>query len=399
MNLLQKINFRETKYMLPAILYLPILGTGWLFIDAFQTEVNAKPAVQLEETEYLNASLPAANIKDDGIGNRTESMIKSFGRIQDYTAVENIEQTNETPTEDYNSRYSAEEFAMLDKEAEARTEELLMLSQMQEQNSDAVQDTRLQPSTPDNAAVLADLERALAEARLKGQRSIESAATSVAESVSKVVDFQSDTPRPADPTADKHSVTAIDPEAQAVSVVKVRRPSSSYFNTIGDNSPDPRLIKAIIDQEVKAVDGSRVRLRLLDDIEVNDIVLPTGTYLYATVSGFGSQRIKGSIKSMLINDELVKINLSIYDTDGMEGLYVPNSDFRETVKDMAGATMDNQMTLNENSSGMNNFAQWGMTTLQNAYQKASSAIGKSIRKNRAKIKYGTVVYLINGNNQ
>ena len=36
-----------------------------------------------------------------------------------------------------------------------------------------------------------------------------------------------------------------------------------------------------------------------------------------------------------------------------------------------------------------------MQALQNAYQKASNALSKNIKKNRVKIKYGTQVYLIN----
>lgn len=53
MNLLQKINFRQPKYVLPAILYPLILGTGWLVIDMFRTEVKDTPDRNLEETEYL----------------------------------------------------------------------------------------------------------------------------------------------------------------------------------------------------------------------------------------------------------------------------------------------------------------------------------------------------------
>jgi len=36
-----------------------------------------------------------------------------------------------------------------------------------------------------------------------------------------------------------------------------------------------------------------------------------------------------------------------------------------------------------------------MQAIQNAYQKTTNAISKNIRKNKAKIKYGTQVYLIN----
>ena len=89
------------------------------------------------------------------------------------------------------------------------------------------------------------------------------------------------------------------------------------------------------------MDGSRVRLRLLDDVEINEYVVKRGSYLYATMSGFSSGRVKGNITSILIKDELVKVSLSLYDTDGMEGLYVPNSQFRETSKDVAsGAVSD-----------------------------------------------------------
>ena len=45
-------------------------------------------------------------MRDDGIGGKYESMVKSYGRIQDYSAVENIERNNnETEKEDYDSRY------------------------------------------------------------------------------------------------------------------------------------------------------------------------------------------------------------------------------------------------------------------------------------------------------
>ena len=41
-------------------------------------------------------------------------------------------------------------------------------------------------------------------------------------------------------------------------------------------------------------------------------------------------------------------------------------------------------------------SQWGMQAATNAYQKTSNAIGKAIKKNKVKLKYGTFVYLVNG---
>ena len=397
MNLLQKINFRQPKYVLPAILYPLILGTGWLVIDMFKTEVKDAPDKNLEETEYLNPSLPQAQIRDDGIGGRTESMMKSYGRIQDYSAVENIDRDNEEKTEDYDSRYSDEDFAMLDREAQARTEELLRLREMQDRIAKGAQAgeamasdslTAIDYADNNNKEALAELERALAEARLKGQQSIEQTVPEVSAQVAVTATETVE--------AKEGAVNALSDDDNAQTVVKAKRPSSSYFNTLAENEPEPSLIKAIIDEDVKAVDGSRVRLRLLDDVEINDVFLPKGSYIYAIMSGFSQQRVKGTVKSLMVADNLVKVNLTIYDMDGMEGLYVPASQFRETAKDVAGGALDQSMTLNNNTSGMNNVTQWGWNAIQNAYQKTSSAISKAIKKNKVHLKYGTSVYLVNG---
>ena len=116
-----RINFRQPKYVLPAILYPLLLVTGYLVFDIFDTEVAESPT-SLQTTEYLNPELPEAQMRDDGIGGKYESMVKSYGRIQDYSAVENIERNNnETEKEDYDSRYTDEDLALLDSEAAART--------------------------------------------------------------------------------------------------------------------------------------------------------------------------------------------------------------------------------------------------------------------------------------
>lgn len=37
-----------------------------------------------------------------------------------------------------------------------------------------------------------------------------------------------------------------------------------------------------------------------------------------------------------------------------------------------------------------------MQAIQNAYQRTSNALSKAVRKNKAKLKYGTFIYLVNG---
>ena len=211
-----------------------------------------------------------------------------------------------------------------------------------------------------------------------------------------------DEDNPDDADADRKSgaqsgqtVANTESEEKPESVVKKVKTESEYFSTVSQNAPESSLISAIIDENIKAVEGSRVRLRLLDDVEISGKIVPKGTYLYAQMSGFSKQRVKGKVSSIFVGDEISSISLSIYDTDGLEGLYVPSSSFRETVKDVGSSAMQQSMSL-DGSSSTNSVSQWAQQAAQQAYQRTTQAISKAIRKNSVRLKYGTVVYLVNG---
>lgn len=402
MDILKKINWKQPKYMLPLIIYFPLLFVGYFVIDLFHTEKAEIPDNSLTTTEYLNPVLPDAKMKGDGIGNKYESMVKSYGKIDDLTAMENIDRNNEEEKESYDSKYSDEERQLLESQEAAKLAEIERQLQASAQKgqeiangSDMSEADRLARSQQREQEAMEELNRALAQARLQGQQAMTPPTDNNAENTHA-------NSQPSDKVEGKISVNeravkGVSDDDEAQEVVKKVKVTSDYFNTLTENDPEPNLIKAIIDENVKAVDGSRVRLRLLDDIEINDIVVPKGTYIYALMSGFGSQRVKGNIKSILINDNIIKVNLSIYDTDGLEGLYVPSSNFRETTKDVASGAMNNSSALTSSSTTTgNSLIQWGNQAITNAVQKTSNAISKSIKKNSAKLKYGTFVYLVNG---
>ena len=299
-------------------------------------------------------------------------MIDSYPH--DLTQTQNIERDNpEENKEDYESHYTEEDKVLLN--------ELEQQKNMEQEAADAQAREK---------EALAELERALAQARLQGQQAAQTVPQdTVAEPQVAPLEKQK-----GELAEDNKAVTALSEDDKPAEMVKKVKVTSDYFNTLTQNEQEPKLIKAIIDEDIKAVDGSRVRLRLLDDVEINETTLKKGAYLYATMSGFSSQRVKGNITSILVNDELIKVSLSIYDTDGMEGLYVPSSSFRETGKEVASSAVSGNMSMN-NGTSENSFAQWGMQAVQNAYQKTTNAIGKAIKKNKVKLKYGTFVYLIN----
>ena len=389
MDALKKINWKQPKYMIPLIIYFPLLFVGYFVIDLFHTE-KAEIPDGLATTEYLNPDLPEAKMKGDGIGNKYESMLKSYGKIDDYSALGNIERNEEDTREEYESKYTDEEREQLEAQEAAKLAE--MQRQLQEsaqkgleiaQGGSSSEEDRIARSKQREQEAMDELNRAIAQARLQAQQSMMPAATDTADAGQREGKVEA---------SDKKKTDDDEPQE----VVKKVKVTSDYFNTLCDNDKETSLIKAIIDENIKAVDGSRVRLRLLDDIEINDIVVPKGSYLYATMSGFGSQRVKGNVQSIMVDDDIVKVSLALYDTDGLEGLYVPSSQFRETTKDVGSGALSNTSSLtNSSTTSGNSLATWGAQTITNAVQKTSNAISKAIKKNNAKLKYGTFVYLIN----
>ncbi len=179
-------------------------------------------------------------------------------------------------------------------------------------------------------------------------------------------------------------------------VEKVNSPNADRFNTVSANkNVDAPLIKAMIDKTTKAHEGTRLRFKLLDDVTINKVLLKKGTYLYGLVTGFGQQRVKANITSILVGSKFIKVNLSVYDNDGMEGFYVPESAFRDLMKEAGSQAMQQNMQFGNNYGSTLNGESVALQALQNIYQSASSAVSANMRKNRARIKYNTIVYLIN----
>ena len=143
--------------MLPAVLYIPLLVASYFIFDLFQTETAEIPDKTLQTTEFLNPDLPDARLKGgDGIGSKYENMAKSWGKIQDYSAVDNIERDEpDNNQEEYESQYTEEDIALLDR---------------QEKEKDLAAEAADAKRREQEA--LAELEKALAEARLRGQREV-----------------------------------------------------------------------------------------------------------------------------------------------------------------------------------------------------------------------------------
>lgn len=161
---------------------------------------------------------------------------------------------------------------------------------------------------------------------------------------------------------------------------------STDFNTVMPDKTD-FFLNAVVDEDITGFAGSRLRLRLLDDIYAGKFLIPKGTFLYAEINGFSGQRVTLKVTSILSGGKILPVKLDVYDLDGLPGLYVPASAFRDFTKDLGSNSV--QGISIDNASGS-----FVMSTVGRMFQSTSSAIAEMIRKNKAKLKFNTYVYLI-----
>ena len=178
-----------------------------------------------------------------------------------------------------------------------------------------------------------------------------------------------------------------DPEPKTVTKASVEE--SEYFNTLRDKR-QPSHIHAMVDEVVKGKQGSRVRIRLSDDIEVDGYKLTKGTYLYSFISGFGNMRVYLTINN------IIPVKLEIYDLDANPGLYVPKSNFATIVQE-SGSQLTGSMRVNVDQSESSRLAELGYDMFDQLISIGTRTAGRNLSKNKARIKYNTQVILVNGN--
>ena len=392
---LKRLNLRQPKYIFPLVIFLPLLGLIYFGMQTFKG--NGKTAKNVV-TDSINMSLPEA--RSEGMDDKMTAMNKHFAEGGAFTAVDGIGddyEQKDTTGSGYNDKerqdinaVNAERLRQMKAEQDLRERQQANMnringygssgrSQQEDLNSYARELDRIQNRSMERQRQYqAEQERRDKEEEAEERRQRQEMIDALTGNVKK--------------KGKKEEKTEI--------VEKVKDDNSEKFNTVASTeNVDEPLIKAMIDRTTRAREGTRLRFKLLDDVTVKGIRLKKGSYLYGIVTGFGQQRVMANITSILVGNKFIKVNLSVFDNDGMEGFYVPESTFREMMKDAGSNVAAQNIQFDVNGTGGLSPEIIALQALQNMYQSASSAVSKNIRKNKAKIKYNTIVYLINTQNE
>lgn len=385
-----KIDFRKPRYVIPLIL-LPFLCIFfYVYKSSFGKEQPPQAGKDSLQTDLAHVS---DQVRNRALSDKLDAYRNQYKQSDGYTAIGHI-QEEQASSEVPNTLYNESERRMLD------SIDKVMKGRYGPSPGTVFPDAVTQVPTPDSEDAH---DKALAEALAMARQSDDTphaqsqpTQPDPMELFRKQMELVDSLGKANDPEyrAEQErlrqaELLETERKQQTTLAVSKANGNTSVFNTV---TPDRNetFITAIVDQDIKGYAGSRLRIRLLEDMTAGSFLIKKGTYIYAQISGFTGQRVNLSVTSIMNGQHILPVRLEVYDHDGLQGLYVPASAFREFTKDLGGNASQG-ITLQQAAE---NNSQLVMSMVQKMFQSTSTAVSKAIRQNKAKIKYNTLVYLI-----
>jgi len=388
-----KINLKQPRYVVP-LLALPFLC---LFFYVYQSSAGQEKQVVIQDGMNSNVADISDQVRQRGITDKLDAYRDRYKESEGLTAINNID---------------GDEAAVVVVKAENQKpvldsiDKVLKRRGMAAVSSDMVTSSNFRPDHRSRAKLTAE-DRAMADALSafaeRGRpirhpvidKAVKEPEQDPMEVFKKQMSYMDSMGKANDPEyqAELKRKEKLKPKSaltlEHVQPVTKRSAAEGIFNTVMAEK-EKGLISAVIDENVTGYSGSRIRIRILEDLFVGSLPIRKGTYLYAEISGFSQQRVKLSITSIAREDKIIPVRLEIYDLDGLEGLYVPSSNFREFSRNLGAESIQGFSA----QGGAKDQQEFLMSAVDRIFTSTSSAISGLIRKNKAKVKYNSRVYLI-----
>ncbi|TDO96049.1 conjugative transposon protein TraM [Flavobacterium sp. 245] len=179
------------------------------------------------------------------------------------------------------------------------------------------------------------------------------------------------------------NTTSLQQEDIALSSLK-----SNFFYTVDENieqEQQQNSIEAVIHETQTIVNGSVVKLRLSSDIFLQGIVIPKNTFLYGMASLKG-ERLEVKINNIQYRNSIFPVELTVYDMDGIDGIYIPGAINRDVAKASADRSIQTLGLTGLTDS-------WGAQAAGMGIEAAKSLMSKKVKLIKVVVKAGYQVLL------
>jgi len=125
-----------------------------------------------------------------------------------------------------------------------------------------------------------------------------------------------------------------DPEMEQMNVLlekimEIQNPARAQAKTEhkiygGEDRSAFQALRAEIADGMKAMQGSTIRLRLLDSVRLKNVMIPSGHFVFG-LCRIVNQRLLLDIKNIRLGEQIIPVDLTVYGLDGMAGISAPDA--------------------------------------------------------------------------
>ena len=148
-------------------------------------------------------------------------------------------------------------------------------------------------------------------------------------------------------------------------------------------------IRAVIPVTQTIVSGATIKLQLLDDVYIQGMPIPKNQYVFGAAS-LNGERLSIDINSIRFRNNILLVALSVFDLDGMEGIYMPGAITRDVAKQSTDQAIQSLSIASLDPS-------LGAQAASAGIQAAKSLIGKKAKMVKVTVRTGYEVLLRDNN--
>ena len=171
-----------------------------------------------------------------------------------------------------------------------------------------------------------------------------------------------------------------DPELEQLNgmlekIWEIQNPNAvSETNATSELGSIYQAIPAVIEGKQKLGQGSVVKLRLLEDVKLNNQLIPKGHLIFG-ICNIMNQRLQLDITSIRVGKSLLPVDLSTYDMiDGMEGINVPDALINDAMKSGSDNAIQSLQFLPFDQSMETQIAGAGISAAKGLFSKQSKCV-------------------------
>lgn len=183
--------------------------------------------------------------------------------------------------------------------------------------------------------------------------------------------------------ADEQSISSMQSNSQSA----LKQETNSFYSLEEQNVNEEiqNAVEAAVHETQTIVNGSIVKIRLVNDVFINGVLIPRNSFVFGTASLKG-ERLEIKITTIKYLHSIFPVELSVFDIDGIKGIYIPGTINR----DVAKASVDRSMQ----SIGLAGVSDsWGAQAAGMGVEAAKTLLSKKVKLIKVAVRAGYKVLL------